>query len=127
MSGSTTLTSIGGIGLPTEPGLRASSSFGITMYAGPASVRPYEFDTDACGIRSCSCFSVAGASGALPIDTAIGAERSAASKRGLAVTSSAIAGTRKIIIGWSRSTTSNQWSTSNFGMYRPVSPIFIGL
>ena len=41
--------------------------------------------------------------------------------------SSAIAGTRKIIIGLSRSTTSNQWSTSNFGMYSPVSPIFIGL
>ena len=105
----------------------AASSFGIVMNAGPASVRPYELITDACGMRSCSFFNVAGASGALPIDTAIGAERSAASKRGLAVISSAIAGTRKIIIGLSRSTTSNQWSTSNFGMYRPVSPIFIGL
>ena len=72
--------------------------------------------TDACGILSCSFFNVAGASGALPIDTAIGAERSAASKRGLAVISSAIAGTRKIIIGWSCSTTSNQWSTSKRGM-----------
>ena len=86
------------------------------MYAGPASVRPYELITDACGIASCSFFSVAGASGALPIDTAIGPDRSAPSKRGLAVMSSAIAGTRKIIIGWSCSTTSNQWSTSNFGM-----------
>ena len=88
---------------------------------------PYELITDACGIRSCSFFSVAGASGALPIDTASGPERSAPSKRGLAVISSAIAGTRKIIIGLSCSTTSNQWSTSNFGMYSPVSPIFIGL
>ena len=97
------------------------------MNAGPASVSPYELITDACGMRSCSFFSVAGASGALPIDTAIGPDRSAPSKRGLAVISSAIAGTRKIIIGLSRSTTSNQWSTSNFGMYSPVSPIFIGL
>ena len=83
--------------------------------------------TDACGIRAWSLLSVAGASGALPIDTAMGAERSAPSNRGLAVISSAIAGTRKIIIGLSPSTTSNQWSTSNFGMYSPVRPIFIGL
>ncbi len=113
--------------MPTEPMRLSASSFGIVMNAGPASVRPYELITDACGMRSCNFFSVAGASGALPIDTATGPERSAPSKRGLAVMSSAIAGTRKIIIGLSRSTTSNQRSTSNFGMYRPASPIFIGL
>ena len=70
-------------------------------------------------MRSWSCLSVAGASGAEPIETATGADRSADSKRGLAVTSSAIAGTMKIIIGLSCSTTSNQRSTSNFGMYTP--------
>ncbi len=105
----------------------SASSFGIVMNAGPASVRPYELITDAWGMRSCIFFNVAGASGALPIETAIGPERSASAKRGLAVISSAIAGTRKIIIGLSRSTVSNQRSTSNFGMYRPASPIFIGL
>ena len=52
-----------------------------------------------------------GASGAEPIDTAMGADRSADSKRGLAVTSSAIAGPMKIIIGLSCSTTSNRGST----------------
>src|SRR6202142_381556 len=60
----------------------SASSFGIVMNAGPASVSPYELITDACGMRAWSFVSVAGASGALPIETAIGAERSADSNRG---------------------------------------------
>jgi len=55
-------------------------------------------------------------SGALPIETATGPERSEPSNRALAVISSAMAGTRKIIIGLSFSTTSNQRSTSKRGM-----------
>src|ERR1700680_2814299 len=66
--------SVGAIGWRTEPSRLDASSWGIVMNAGPASVSPYELITDAWGIRACSLLKVAGASGALPIETAIGAE-----------------------------------------------------
>src|SRR5258705_13954099 len=100
----------------------SASYFGIVMNAGPASVRPYELMTDACGIRSCSFFNVAGASGALPIDTATGPERSASANLGLAGLSSALAGPRRIIIGLARSTTPKPGAPSNLGLYNPERP-----
>ena len=72
--------------------LRASS-FGMTMNAGPASLIPNEFDTLACGRRSMSVSSVAGAIGALPTETCCRLERSAAPKRSCATISSANDGT----------------------------------
>ena len=78
---------------------RCISSFGMTMYAGPASLIPNEFDTVACGSRSIMVRSVFGAIGALPIDTCCRLERSATANRSWATISSANAGTSMQLVG----------------------------
>ena len=95
--------------------------------AGPASVMPHEFDTMARGSRRRRVSKVAGASGALPSGQRVMDERSADSKRGLAISNSAMAGTRKVADGRWCSTASNQASTSKRGRYSSRMPSFIGL
>ena len=70
---------------------------------------------------------VDGATGALPSGHSVMLDRSAVAKRGLATSSSAMAGTRNVADGRSRSTVSNQRSTSKRGRYSSRMPIFIGL
>src|SRR5690348_16857322 len=124
---STILNSVGGIGLPTEPTRLSRSSSGMKQNAGPASVMPQALDTIAFGSLSCSVLTVPGATGALPSEQMVSDDRSASAKRGEAMSSSAIAGTMKVALGWRCSTTSNQASTSNLGMYSNAMPSFIGL
>ena len=77
------------MGFPTEPMRLCTSSFGITMNVGPASLMPNEFETDACGSRSTSVSNVLGATGALPTDTCWRLDRSASAKCSWATISSA--------------------------------------
>ena len=105
----------------------ACSSGGMKQKAGPASVMPHALDTIALGSFSCRRWNVAGDTGALPSGQMVMLDRSASSKRGLAMSSSAMAGTRKVAAGRRCSTTSNQRSTSKRGRYSSCIPSFIGL
>ena len=127
VSSSTILNSVGAMGLPTDPTRLSRSSSGMKQNAGPASVMPHEFETIALGSFSWRRFTVPGATGALPSEQMRSEDKSALSKRGDAISNSAMAGTTNVARGRRASTTSNQWSTPNLGMYSSAMPSFIGL
>ena len=103
-----------------------TSSFGITMYAGPASVMPYEFETVASGSRSWSASSVRGASGALPMDTAqareVGLGEAGRGDEQLGHRGHEERHRRPLALD-----DLEPPAASNFGRYIPCRPIFIGL